>query len=104
MEKETLIGKKVKRLSDGKEVTIKNEKFVEGLCIYTDTDGNIYEESELDIRYKVTPWYLLYQALLDNGIVEDEDWSSGVSFKRAFDDFMGAMQNAGYVTSEEGGE
>lgn len=101
METETLIGKKVKRLADGKEVTIKNEKFVEDLCIYTDTEGNIYEESELDIRYKVTPWYLLYDALRDNGLVGTMAWDHHQNcIKSAFNDFMESMQKAGYISQQ----
>lgn len=99
---ETLVGKRVKRLSDGKEITIKSGRMIDGIPVLTDTDGNIYEEHELDIRYRVTPWYLMFEALRDNGIVEEDDWCSGESFKSAFKDFMASMQKSGYIAREEG--
>lgn len=104
MTEEALIGKRVERLSDGEEIIIKNERIIDDISIFTDTDGNIYSEDELNIRYKVTPWHLLFEALRDNGIVEEDDWCSGSCFKKAFNDFMQAMQKAGYITSEKGGE
>lgn len=101
---ETFVGTKLKRLSDGKEVTIKSERMIDGILIFTDTEGNIYSEDELNIRYRVTPWYLMFEALLNNGIVEEEDWCSGESFMSAFNDFMASMQKSGYIAREEGEE
>lgn len=101
---ETFVGTKIKRASDGKEVTIKSERMIDDTLVLTDTEGNIYSEDELNIRYRVTPWYLMFEALRDNGIVEEDDWCSGESFKPAFNDFMKSMQKSGYIARGEGEE
>lgn len=99
---ETLVGKRVKRLSDGKVVTIKSERMIDYIPIYTDTEGNIYPVDELDIRYRVTPWYLMFEALHDNDIVGTEVWSKHSNlFESAFNDFMASMQKAGYIARKE---
>lgn len=99
---DTLIGKEVKRLSDGKTITIKNERTVDGLSVFTDEDGNIYSESELGIKYRITPWYLMYEALKDNDIVGKNHWEKhSSSFKSAFEDFMESMTKAGYISESK---
>lgn len=99
---ETFVGTKIKRASDGKEVTIKSERMIDGLLVLTDTDGNIYSEDELNIRYRVTPWYLLFEALRDNDLMGTEVWSKHSNlFKSAFNDFMASMQKSGYIAREE---
>ena len=100
---DTLIGKEVKRLSDGKIITIKNERIVDDLSVFTDEDGNIYSESELDIKYRITPWYLMYEALKNNELVGRNHWEKHSDcFKCAFDDFMESMVKAGYITNNNG--
>lgn len=99
---ETLVGKRVKRFSDGKVVTIKSERMIDYIPIYTDTEGNIYPEHELDIRWNITPWYFLFEALRDNGLMRTEVWSKHSNlFESAFNDFMASMQKAGYIARKE---
>lgn len=99
---DTLIGKEVKRLSDGKMITIKNERIVDGLSVFTDEEGNIYSESELDIKYRITPWYLMYEALKNNDLVGGSHWENySDCFKCAFDDFMESMTKAGYISESK---
>ena len=100
---DTLVGAKIKRLSDGKMVTIKSERIIDDLFIYSDTEGNIYNEDELDIRYKVAAEYLLYKALKDNDIIGSLAWTKHrKNLELALRDFMQAMVKSGYIIDKEG--
>lgn len=100
---DTLVGAKIKRLSDGKVVTIKSERIIDDLFVYSDTDGNIYNEDELDIRYKVAAEYLLYKSLKDNDIIGNLAWTKHrKNLELALRDFMQAMVKSGYIIDKEG--
>lgn len=102
---DTLVGAKIKRLSDGKIVTIKSERMIDDLFVYVDTEGNIYNEDELDIRYKVAAEYLLYKALKDNDIIGSLAWTKHrKNFELALRDFMQAMVKSGYIVDKEEGK
>lgn len=101
---DTLVGAKIKRLSDGKMVTIKSERMIDDLFVYVDTEGNIYNEDELDIRYKVAAEYLLYKALKDNDIIDSSAWTERKhkkNFELALRDFMQSMVKSGYIVVDK---
>lgn len=93
----TLIGKSVKTLS-GEEITVKNEKIINGKYVYTDTEGNIYSEDELDLRFMLSKECLLYEALKENGLCVN--WSYK-RFAKIVENFMSSMVAAGYISKRE---
>lgn len=91
-------GTELKVLETGKTIKVVNFKETDlGLVIIGD-DGEIYTEDQLDIRYRLTPERLLFQAVLDANIFEEEDmyWDFKL-WHIAFDNFMHSMIKAEYI-------
>lgn len=93
----SLIGQKVKVIRDGREITVRSEREINGLYVYTDENGDIYEEGELDIRYRLSPECIMFHALQKAGLYEDYyDYDFDV-MHGIVTDFMDGMVRAKYI-------
>lgn len=100
------IGKQLEVLDEHnniiKTITVKGEREIGGVLTVTDEEGNLYTEDELNLSYVRTPECILWQALMDNNILE-EDYTS-FDFKlmsKALKDFMEGMEKAGYIAKDK---
>lgn len=104
---ESLVGKEIGVLdtvfdTNGKEIKkikiIKATETKNGLIVF-DEEGTPYHETELNWPYKLTPEFLLYSTLLENGI-DIPSWNCDEMHK-IFNEFMNKMISSGYVNRIE---
>lgn len=100
------IGKKVEVFDENsnivKTITVKGEREVNGVYTVTDEEGNLYTEEELNLSYVRTPECILWQALIDNSILEkDYDSFDQELMSNTLKDFMEAMVKAGYIAKKD---
>lgn len=96
----SIVGEKVKVLADGHEITVKQEREIDGIAVYTDEDGNIYSEDELDIRYRLSEYSIMFHALQEAGLYDEHDHFDLRTMKAVVDGFMEGMIRAGYIKDD----
>lgn len=85
-----------------KTITVKSEREINGVYTVTDEEGNLYTEDELNLSYVRTPECILWQALMDNGILEEDYESFDFELiSKVLKDFMEGMKKAGYIAKKE---
>lgn len=100
------IGKQLEVLDEHnnviKVITVKGEREVNGVYTVTDEEGNLYTEEELNLSYVRTPECILWQALTDNGILEEDyDSFDQELMSDTLKDFMEGMEKAGYIAKKD---
>lgn len=93
------IGHKVD-LVNGAQTTVKYARLIGDIWVFTSEDGEIFTEDDIDFRYKVTPFYLLFCSLQKEGVVKEDDWD-GDTYERIYNHFMSELESCGYIVKSE---
>lgn len=105
------IGQKIEVLDNKGEVwktiTVSKQREINGTLYVTDEEGNIYSEDELNLTYRVTPEFILFDTLIDNYselikyINSDYTHFDFDTMHKIFNDFMNNMIKAGYIENNK---
>lgn len=98
-EDKKLVGQQV-HTTDGDLITIKDIKTIGGESVYSDEEGNLYTEDQLEFTYRLSPGRILYNTLTGYDAVEVHHWD-GDQFQEMADEFMQEMVRCGYIAEKE---
>lgn len=91
------------------EITVKDVKYTKHGAIFLDEENNAYTEEELNFSYRLTPEYLLCDALCKNGLIRGYDGEEikdpifafeSETYSKALKDFMDSMVRSGYIENK----
>lgn len=94
-----LIGQQV-YTTDGDLITIKDVKTIGNESVFSDEEGNLYTEDQLELRYKLSPGKILYTILTGYDAVVVRYWDR-TQFPKMADEFMKEMVSCGYIAKKE---
>lgn len=98
-ENKSLIGTQV-YTTDGDLITIKDMKTVGEEDVYSDDEGNLYTDDQLEWNYRLSPGRILYDVLTGYDAVDVHGWDSE-QFPKMADEFMKEMVRCGYVENNK---
>lgn len=90
-----LIGTQV-YTTDGDLITIKDIKTIGEESVYSDEEGNLYTDEQLEWHYRLSPGRILYDILVGYDAVDVHRWDS-TQFPEMADEFMKEMVRCGYI-------
>ena len=80
-----------------KTVTVAKMKATPQGIIIVDTDGDIYTEDELNLRYCLPPAYALFSFLKDQALLDEDTQYDATRYNNMFEDLMSMLERQGVV-------